>query len=205
MAGVRERARLLVGAGLLFLALPAGAAAQPAWDSPLLLSPQTPDGLGVFLIDTGGGGIGVMAMYRSPIWNYGLRAGLAESGRDGGIGVFGGVDYSGRFTRATEEFPLDVDWVFGVGLSVDDNVRVSLPLGLTTGYVFRADNVTFTPYGTPRIVFDGLIGRGENSGRSSALELAVDLGLDIDIGAAFLIRFGVTLGRREAVALGLHF
>jgi hypothetical protein len=190
---------------LLMLGIGAGqGSAQAAWDSPLLLPPLARDGIGVFVMDAEGGGIGLMALYRSPIWNYGLRAGIAESGRDNRISVFGGIDYAGTITRATPDFPLDVEWVFGAGLSFDETIRVSVPVGLTTGHAFRADGATFTPYATPRIVFDGYIG-GERPGRRNALELAVDLGLDMELAAGFTVRFGATIGRREAVALGIHF
>jgi hypothetical protein len=197
-----------VGLGwVLAIAFAGGAGqgvAQPAWDSPMLLPPVAREGTGVFLMDAAGGGIGLMGLYRSPLWNYGLRAGVVDSNRRDRIAVFAGIDYNGLVTRATRDFPLDVDWVFGAGLSFDDNIRVSIPLGLTTGYSFRGDGVVFSPYGTPRIVLDAFLGSGDRD-RRSALSLGVDLGLDVDLGTGFLIRFGATVGRGEAVALGIFF
>jgi hypothetical protein len=195
--------RNLWAAVMLLLVLAGPARAQAAWDSPMLLPPIPNAGFGVFLMDAEGGGVGVLGLYRSSLWNYGLRAGIAESGRENRISVFGGVDYSGPITRETPDFPLNVDWVFGAGLSFDERVRVSLPLGLTTGRSFVGEGAVFTPYATPRIVLDGYIG-GEGE-RRSALELAVDIGLDLDVVQGFLIRFGASLGRRNAVALGLFF
>jgi hypothetical protein len=193
-----------VAIGATSLALGAGlSAAQAAWDAPLLVPPAAPDGLGIFLMGVDDGGLGVAALYRSPLWNYGVRAGIAEASRDGGVSIFGGVDYGARLARATPDFPVDVDWVVGAGLSFHDNVRISVPLGLTAGRSLPADGAVFTPYITPRVVFDAFIG-GDRP-RSSALGLAVDIGLDVDAVPGFLIRFGATLGRRDAVALGLHF
>jgi hypothetical protein len=200
-----RRVGLVIGMVAALLGGAADVRAQAAWDSPMLLPPQPVDGFGIFLMDAAGGGLGVMALYRSPVWNYGLRGGIAESPRDN-ISVFAGVDYSGYITRASPDFPLDVDWVFGAGASVDGNVRISIPLGLTTGHTFRGEGATFTPYATPRVVFDALLGdRDPPPTRRTRLDVVVDLGLDLDITRAFLIRFGATIGRRDAVALGLFF
>jgi hypothetical protein len=191
---------------------PAAASAQTAWDAPLLLPPRPADGFGIFLTDMHRGGIGVMGTWQSPVWNYGLRAGISEGpGRDG-LAVFGGIDYSGALNRADANFPLDIDWVFGAGLGVSDGVLLSFPLGLTAGHSFRGQGGVFTPYVTPRVVLDAAFGRDAPNDRSHVgLDLAVDLGLDIRIlggGGPFggtTIRFGGTIGDRSALALGVVF
>jgi hypothetical protein len=189
--------------GVLVLAAAGDAKGQAAWDSPLLLPPTPPPGFGVFLMDAAGGGLGAMVLYRSPVWNYGLRGGVAEQRVDG-VSVFGGVDFSGLITRASPDFPLDVDWVFGAGASIGDGARISVPLGVTTGHTFRAEGANFTPYATPRVVLDAFMGGDPPPTRRTRLDLVVDLGLDLDLRRAFMIRFGVTLGR-DAVAIGLSF
>jgi hypothetical protein len=45
----------------------------------------------------------------------------------------------------------------------------------------------------------------EADGDNTNLDLAVDLGLDLRFSPNFTVRFGATLGDREAVAIGLVF
>lgn len=191
------------------LALPVGASAQAAWDSPLLLPPRPQPGLGIFLADMSGAGLGVLGTWRSSTYNYGLRFGLAEGSGDEDLSVFGGVDYLGPINTATSDFPLDVDWVFGAGMGIGDGVILSVPLGLTLGFSFQGEDARFIPYFTPRVVMDALFGRDD---RDSDLDLglAVDLGLDLRFMrggplAGRSIRFGATLGDRDALAVGIVF
>jgi hypothetical protein len=183
------------------------AQAQVAWDSPMVLPPNTPDGIGIFLLDTDGGGIGVSAIWRSPIWNYGLRVGFAEGRADDRISIFGGLDFAGPISRANPDFPLDVDWVLGAGVAFERQVRIAAPLGLTTGHTFHAEGASFTPYLTPRVVLDAYIGDEGPPYRERGLHLnmAVDLGLDLRLQQGLLIRFAATAGQRNAVAIGLNF
>jgi hypothetical protein len=185
---------------------PGAAAAQIAWDSPMLLPPRAQPGFGIFLADVAGGDLGVLALWRSPAWNFGLRGGLAEGPGDD-LGVFAGIDFAGALTRSTEEFPLDIDWLFGAGVGVTEGALVSFPLGLTIGHQFEGDGVGFLPYVTPRVVLDGCIdcGRGNDDDDDISLDFAADIGLDLRLTNAFVIRFGATLGDREGVAVGLVF
>lgn len=200
--GVRIAA-LMVGA----LALPCAVHAQPAWDSPLLVPPGEADGLGVLLMEAHAGGIGGLLTWRAPNWNFGVRAGIAEAGGDDDIALIGGIDVSGPLTRSTQEFPLDIDWVFGAGIGVHDGARISLPLGLSVGHTFVAETATFLPYATPRLVLDAFIDDSDRRGDDDDIDLgvALDLGLDLRVTQAFVIRFAATVGDREAVALGLVF
>jgi hypothetical protein len=191
-----------------------GAHGQTAWDAPLLLPPRPADGFGIFLADMHEGGVGVLGMWRSSTWNYGLRAAVSEGSGGEGIALSGGVDYSGAVNRSSDDFPLDIDWVFGAGLSIDDGVRegirVSLPLGLSAAHSFQAESARFTPYITPRVMLDAFF--NSNSGRDDLeLGLAADLGLDLTFASGggpfngLTIRFGATLGDRDAIAVGLVF
>jgi hypothetical protein len=193
---------VLVGSALAIA--PGSARAQLAWDSPMLMPPQVGEGIGVFLMDAAYGRLGVMGTYHSDLWNFGARAGLAE-GRSGDLGLFGGIDFHGLITRSTDEFPLDIDWVFGAGLGIDHGVLVSLPLGLTVGHTFPTQDATFLPYITPRVILDGCIDCDRFSDDDNVdLDFAVDVGLDLRFDPRFLIRFGVTVNR-EAVAIGVVF
>jgi hypothetical protein len=192
---------------VLALGTPAAASAQVAWDSPFLMPPRGEPGFGLFLIDAHRGELGALATWRSPSWNFGVRGGIAEEGRGGDddVSVFGGIDFNGTLTRASEEWPLDVDWVFGAGLGVGDNVLISVPVGLTSGHVFTGEGVVFTPYVTPRVVLDALLGDEGEDDDDLSLDFAFDLGLDLTFSPSFTVRFGATLGDREAVAIGVVF
>jgi hypothetical protein len=187
--------------------VPAAGRAQVAWDSPMLMPPGVGDGFGLYLADVEGGGLGVIGTWRSPGWNFGVRGGLAES-RGDNLGVFAGFDVNGALTRSNNDFPLDVDWLFGAGLGVADGVRLSAPVGLSVGHTFNADDVTFTPFATPRVVLDAFLDDDDDEVDDDDdldLELAVDLGLDLRFTRDFLVRFSGTLGDRNGVAIGLVF
>jgi hypothetical protein len=195
------------------LLLPGQGRAQTAWDSPLLLPPRAADGLGIFLTDMHAGGIGIMGTWQVPGWNYGVRAGISEGPAGNDLAVFGGVDYSGVVNRATADFPVDVDWVFGAGLALSDGARVSFPLGLSAGYGFQTESARFTPFLTPRVVLDTYFGRQEGDGpnHGAGLGIAVDLGLDLTLpqdGGPFggtTVRFGLSVGDRVGVGVGVIF
>lgn len=190
------------------LAVPGYVSAQTAWDSPLLMPPQASDGFGIFLTDMHRGGVGVMGTWRSPVWNYGLRAGISDGSGTEDLAIFGGIDYSGVINTATADFPVDVDWVFGIGAGISDGVRVSAPLGLTAGYGFQAEGARFTPYITPRVVLDAIFGDEDST---LDMDVAADIGLDLRFTSAggpfagMTIRFAATLGDRNAIGLGLVF
>jgi hypothetical protein len=191
------------------LALPVSVSAQVAWDSPLLLPPRPQPGLGIFLADMHGAGLGVLGTWRSTTWNYGLRFGLADGRGDEDAAVFGGVDYMGPVNTASSDFPLDVDWVLGVGAGIGDGVRMSIPIGLSLGFSFQGEDARFIPYFTPRVIVDALFGRDDRDSELD-LDLAVDLGLDLRFMrggplAGRSIRFGATVGDRDALAVGIVF
>jgi hypothetical protein len=190
------------------LVLPAGASAQTAWDSPLLLPPRPQPGLGIYLADMHAGGLGVLGAWRSSTWNYGLRFGLSEGSGDEDVAVFGGVDYTGLINTATSDFPLDVDWLFGAGAGISDGVRFSVPLGLTLGVSFQGEDARFVPFMTPRVVLDAFFGN-DVRGNDLDLDLAVDVGLDLRLMRGPLagksIRFAASLGDRDALAAGVVF
>jgi hypothetical protein len=208
---MQKRAGLVIAAVAVMLGA-SGASAQTAWDAPLLLPPRPADGFGVFLADMHGGGVGLLGMWRSSTWNYGLRAAISEGSGGDGIALSGGVDYSGTVNRASDDFPLDIDWVFGAGLAIDDGVvegvRVSVPLGLSAAHSFQAESARFTPFVTPRVMLDAFFNTGTERD-DLELGIAADLGLDLTFASGggpfngMTIRFAATLGDREAIAIGL--
>lgn len=189
------------------LAMPAPATAQAtAWDAPLLLPPRPEASAGVYLIQPHRRDVGIMGSWRlggSP--HVGLRLGIADNGGDG-LSGFAGVDLSGPVTRANDEFPLDISWVFGSGAAAGPGLRISIPAGLVVGHTFVADNVQFTPHGSPRIILDGMSQKGRQ-GDNSTLDLgfAMDLGVDLALQPGWFIRFGLSFGNRSALAVGVEF
>jgi hypothetical protein len=200
----------LVGGLVAACVLTTPVSAQTAWDSPLLLPPRPADGFGIFLTDMHDGGLGVLGMWRSSTWNYGLRAGISDGGRNDDLAIFAGLDYTGPINTASADFPIDIDWVFGAGLGISDGVRVSFPLGLTFGHSFQGEGARFTPFVTPRVVLDGLFGNDER-GEDVDLDFAFDIGLDLRIIggggplAGNTIRFAASIGDRSAVGIGMFF
>jgi hypothetical protein len=195
--------------GLIVIALRAGSVeAQLPWDAPLLVSPQTPPGWGVYLVDPEyDNGIGFLTTWRGggPL---GFRVGLAEDAGEN-LSVYGGVDYSRGLVEAGNTFPLYVSWVTGAGFGVGDDAVLSFPLGISFGRAFQAETTIFNPSVTPRLVLDAWLG-GQNPERGRGhddldLGLAVDFDLDISFDPGWAVRFGVTGGDRDAVAIGISF
>ena len=205
--------------GLIFLvAIPVRS--QVTWDGPLLISPETPQGWSAFLVDPSeGSGIGFLGTWRGggPV---GYRVGLAEAETHHHhhvddlhhdhheLSVFGGVDFSSRMVDASDDFPLHVSWVAGAGLGVGDDFIVSFPLGISLGRGFQAESVVFRPYLTPRLVLDAHFrqGHSDHHGEDDLnLGLALDFGLDIAFDPGWEVRFGVSLGERDALAIGASF
>lgn len=202
------RKLLKLGTLLLALAAPAATHAQVAWDAPLLLPPRPGAGVGIYLVDASGGGLGVLGTWRPGDWNYGLRVGIAEAGGDSDLAVYGGLDYVSQLHSANASFPLDVDWLAGVGASISDIVRLSVPAGLTAGHTFNASTAAFVPYLSPRVALDAWFGDGDSS---MEIDFAVDLGIDLRFtrGGALAgktIRFAGTIGGdRDGVGIGIVF
>jgi hypothetical protein len=196
-----RKLRLAFAAGLFVL--PVHLTAQVPWDSPLLVGPSTPDGWGVYLSDpSAGSGIGVFTTWR-PGGTFGFRVGLAEDHNED-LAVFGGLDATGEILRVSEDFPLDVNWVAGAGFGVGDFSVLSFPFGASIGRELFADNVRFNPYVTPRVILDLYLG-DEPPRDALDLEFAIDLGFDVAFESGWTVRFGGSLGDREALAIGINF
>ncbi len=198
---MRNTSAMAVAVGLLLM--PASAVAQVAWDSPMLASPRQPAGPGLFMIDPDGGQTGAAGTWWSREGNVGLRLGLTETAAQQ-LTVFGGLNAEALLSAASEEFPLDVSLVAGAGAGVGDWTLVSIPIGVSFGRTVYGDDVSFTPYLTPRIIVDGRFGNTPYNDRLH-VATAVDLGLDLRFRPRWAIRFGGTFGDRDAVALGLVF
>lgn len=198
--------RSIVGplvAALVLLGAAVPVRAQVAWDAPFLVAPSTPAGWGIFLADPApGDGIGVLTTWRGG-GRYGFRLGLAEDGVDD-VAVYGGIDATGPLVRASQDFPLDMNWVVGAGLSAAGDVLLSFPAGISLGRAVEAEGVWFNPYVSPRVVLDAWLGR-EGQGDDLNLDFALDLGVDVAFDPGWAIRFGASLADRSSLAIGFSF
>ncbi|MGD8395383.1 MAG: hypothetical protein PVF43_07895 [Candidatus Eiseniibacteriota bacterium] len=185
------------------------AGAQVAWDAPYLGSPRPGTGLGLYLVETAGGDLGVMSTWQSSTrpGALGWRLGIADDAGDA-LAVFGGLGTAGRWHRADAELPLDIGWVAGAGIGVGHHALISLPVGITAGRTITGEGpARFTPYLSPRLILDGYIG-GHAPGDGDEhldLDLALDIGLDVAFDNRWVARFGATVGDREGLAIGIVF
>jgi hypothetical protein len=199
-----RRALVQAAAGAAILMGGGEAAAQVAWDSPLLSPPTPRSGWGIYLIDPAGGGdVGVMGTWRGS-GLLGFRIGIAEARGDDDLAVFGGLDMSGNLVSASSDFPLDISWVAGAGLGGGNDILFSVPFGVTLGRDLVGDGIRFTPYFTPRVVLDAWFG-DDPPDDDLDLDFALDLGADIAFEPSWAVRFAGTIGDRDAVAIGAIF
>ena len=192
--------RLLTAALTLSLLAPAGLRAQVAWDAPTLIGPGAPSGFSVLLWDAHPSGeLGVLALWRRSAvpTGIGIRGGLADDPQ-GDLAGMVAFDLSGSLGRLGSAGDASVVWWTGAGLGVGDELLVSVPLGLAAGWRGSDEGVTFTPYVGGHLALDILTGPADDM----ELEGAVDLGIDLSFGSAFVVRFGVSVGGRDALAVG---
>lgn len=191
--------------GALALAAAAPAAAQSvAWDSPMLAAPRPDRGAGFYLFEPAGGNLGILGTWRTAgTGNVRFRFGIAGAPNDR-IAVLGGGDYSALVRQPTADFPLEVGWVVGLGAGYVRDLLISIPFGASFGMPINAEDLRITPFVTPRVVVDALFGGGERDSRTD-LDFSADLGVDVQVGPTWGVRFGITIGNREALAIGLVF
>jgi hypothetical protein len=199
----------------LSVALVSPVSGQVPWDTPLLVGPGSPGGISFFLADPGEG-LGAFAQWqggggRSQV---GFRAGIAEDHADD-LAVFGGVDFNGSVFRHTEDFPLDVIWVAGAGVSLGNDAILSFPVGISLGREVTDDEVWFHPYLAPHLVVDAYLGDAEphSHGEGEAhvhdhddmnMGFVLDLGADVSFSGSWVFRFGASVGEREGLAIGFR-
>lgn len=199
---------LCAGFVAMLLALSAGsnAIAQTKWDAPMLMPPNPMGKWGVYLVDPAGLNTGVLATYR-PGGKLGFRLGIAEGpGKDDGLTIFGGAEMTRILRPASDDFPLDIAWFVGAGAGLGDYTIISVPVGLTMGNTITGDGVNFTPYFGLKVAMDVYLGDAVPRGDPDMdMDIAVDLGIDLQFQGGWIIRFGGSFGDRGAVAIGLVF
>lgn len=190
-----------VAAALIALGSAAPAAAQTAWDSPALISHVVPAGPSLFLLSPAGGDIGGLLTLRHEAGPVGLgyRASISDQNPDG-IAVAGGIDISGFLSRSVEDAPLDVLWWSGLGVGIGDNTVFSVPVGAIVGWTGSGDGATFNPYAGAHATLDIT----NIDGNEVSLGASFDLGIDLVLPSGWVVRFGGTVGDREAFAIGVR-
>ena len=193
---------------VLLLLLPALCSGQTAWETPRLLSPETPGGLGLYWVRFSalpGDGDGAFVTWSPPSFPaaLSLRAGAAR-GAGGVASGFGGVDVVAPLSRRSPELPLDLSWTTGAGVAVGDWVLVSVPVGIVAGRSWTSGPVWLSPYVAGRLALDLRLG-ADAPEREFDVGPGVDVGLDLALDRArrAVVRFGASLGDRNALAVGV--
>ena len=176
--------------------------AQVAWDAPPLVGHAAPAGVSLFALAPAGGDVGGLVTYRGRTGPGGLGYRLAVSDQDTGDGaaVAGGIDVSGFLSRGVEGAPLDVIWWSGLGAGLGEEVIVSVPAGALVGWSGQGGEVTLSPYAGGHVSLDF------TSFENDEIRLvgSFDLGVDLVLASGWLVRFGASVGDRDALALGVR-
>lgn len=181
---------------------PVMAAAQILWDAPPLVSHVAPSGLSLFLVSPQGGDLGGLVTFRHEAGPVGLGYRFAISDEGNGssdVAFAGGVDISGFLARAVEGSEIDVMWWSGAGIGVGQESVVSIPVGALIGWSGQGGDVILSPYGGGHITLDVSTVDQDNV----RLGGSFDLGLDVVLSSGWLVRFGGSIGDRDALALGV--
>jgi hypothetical protein len=189
-------------ASLCLILAPLHAVGQVAWEAPPLIRSGAPSGLSIFLTSADpGDGLGVVAGWRAAAApdGVGFRVGVAEE-PGGDVAALFGVDFSGALATPSGPGAPSVMWWTGAGVGVGTDFLASFPLGFTVGWTARDQGVSFMPYLGGHVVLDVFSGPGDDLD----LDGALDLGLDLGFPSGFMIRFGASVGGRDALAIGVR-
>jgi hypothetical protein len=184
---------------LVLLAAPVSG--QVAFDAPSLIGPASPMGLAIYLTSSDpGDGLGGLATWRQSRGrvDVGYRVSVGQ-GADSDLAFGGGIDVSGVLSRGLENSEIDVLWWTGVGAGIGDDVMVSVPLGIVAGWTGEGDDVVFSPYLGGHIALDFT----SIDGDELVFGASLDIGMDLELTSGWVIRFGLSLGGRDALAFGM--
>lgn len=193
--------------------IPAPSRAQVVWDGPMMMSPGSPAGWGLHVIEpalTGGSsdGIGGLFTWRSnpaPV-GLGFRVGVTESVLQDAA-LVAGLDVAGQvYSLREEDYDMDVIWFAGAGAGFDEFTTLSFPVGISVGWGFRDEGFALRPYLAPRMVIDARIG-DPPGGDIDDLDLgfALEIGADLAFDSRFGIRAAGSFVDREALSIGVTF
>lgn len=187
--------------------------AQAAWETPRLIGPESPGGLGMFWLRSSALGPeldGGMAIWSLPGMggSVALRGGAAVD-PDDDVAAFGGVDIRSHVATHTQTQPLDVVWNAGIGagsrLEEGQHVVVTVPMSIAAGRSWTSGAIWLAPYLSIGVAMDVHFGQDAPDDEVEVYPSA-DVGLDfaLDPGRNFVIRVATSLGDRQALAVGLN-
>jgi hypothetical protein len=188
---------------LLALTLsPGAAAAQIVWDAPSMIRPGAPSGLSLLLLEPyPGNEFGALAIWRqapAPV-GFGLRVGVAED-RSDDLAVMFGLDVSGPLANLGGSGDPRLIWWSGAGLGIGDELIATFPAGIVLGWSIESEGVVFAPSIGAHVALDIMTGPGDDLD----VDGSVDLGMDLVFNSGFAVRFGASVGGREALAIGVR-
>lgn len=198
--------RMVIGAVvLLTVGAVSSASAQDVpsvWDSPSFLGPRPGSDIGLYLVDGEGSSFGFHGVWRTDANpNLGLRLGYLDAGADD-ILLFGAETW-GDVILESADFPLDLTWTAGAGAWVNGSTTVSVPVGLSIGKTFDLEDspIAIQFYGHPRLAL--VIFENANNDLDLDLDGQFDLGSDFFLSPDLTLRVAASLGRFDALGIGL--
>lgn len=185
---------------VVLMGVASGAEAQVPWDVPSFLGPQPGSDIGIYLADHEVADLGIHGIWRTTGGpNLGLRLGFLDAAD--GIVQFG-VETWGPIVLEGEDFPLDLTWTLGAGVSVDGLTTVGVPGGVSIGHTFDLESVAIQVYGHPRLELF-LYEHPVNDDLELDLEGQFDLGADFLLSQGITLRVGASLGDWDALGVGI--
>jgi hypothetical protein len=186
------------------------AAAQIAWDTPRLIGPETPAGLGVYWMRAET----LPGDHNAAFGSWSLPGTAGAIAVRGGIGtgvdeenaIFGGIDLRAPIARHTDAQPLDLEWSGGAGFGLGEYFLASVPVAVSAGRSWASGSVWFAPYATVGATIDYRYGDSDSvPDEEFEIQATASLGLDVAFDAArrFVFRAAAAMGERQAVSVGL--
>ena len=185
------------------------ASAQMAWDTPRMIGPESPSGLGFYWMRSGAlpsDSDGLFASWGLPGTDgaVSLRGGVGKGVADENA-AYGGLDLRAPIVRHSDTQPLDLEWTGGAGVGVGEYVLVSVPVAVSAGRSWTSGSVWFAPYLSVGAALDYRIGDSDLvPDEEFEVQATAGVGADIafDPSRRFVLQLAMSLGDRQAVAVG---
>jgi hypothetical protein len=192
------RALTLAGLVLVGLNLCSVTEARAQWSAPAFLPPHPGDDIGIYLSSVGNFGIqGIWRQHGN--LNLGVRGGYIDSEAHGGVVV--AAESWGLLFRAGQGLPVDVAWTVGAGAVFNSGTWLEVPVGLSIGRSVPLAGLAVQFYGHPRLAL--VVISGDELEDETDVAGLFDLGADVATAGGLKLRLSTTLGRFEALGLGV--
>jgi hypothetical protein len=186
------------GLALAGLTLCSAAEARAQWSAPAFLPPHPGDDIGIYLSSVGN--FGVQGIWRQHgNLNLGVRGGYIDSDTHGGVVV--AAESWGLLIRAAQGLPVDAAWTVGVGAVFNSGTSLEVPVGVSIGRTVPLAGLAVQLFGHPRIAL--VFTAGDEAEDETDVAGLFDLGADVATAAGLKLRLSTTLGRFEALGLGV--